>query len=266
MEERLEIPETKILYGNGVHKEGVAVDEATIGANVAPVVDVNGGGDSAETEGATESEEIACKMSAVESSGGEACKEEGAIDVLSSGDNGIGEKFDVLKQDISALRELTENISFRLEHNKRKEELIDKLHTENQGYKNGMYQKLVMPFVNENIFLIDNYTKLVKGYESKDASEIGVKKLLRQLGDIVEDLENSLYKNGIEAYEAEIGTPVDFSKQKIIKTVPTEDLKKDKTVCESLKKGFILDEKIIRQEQISCYKYEEKNIKYAEKE
>jgi molecular chaperone GrpE len=167
---------------------------------------------------------------------------------------------------LDSIKQLTENIAFQLEHNKRKEELIDKLHAENQGYKNGMYQKLVMPFVNENIFLIDNYTKLCKGYEGKDTSEIDVNKLLRQLGDIVEDLENTLYKNGIEAYESEVGAEVDFAKQKIVKTVLTNEQEKDKTVCESLKKGFVLDEKIIRQEQISCYKYEVNNTNPTEKE
>jgi molecular chaperone GrpE len=121
-----------------------------------------------------------------------------------------------------------------------------------------------MPLVNEIIFLIDGYTQLRKGYAEKEMSEIDTKKLLKQFGEVADDLENALYKNGIEAYEAEEGAMVDFSKQKIIRTVPTNDPEKDKTVCLRLKKGFILEDKIIRQEQVSCYKFEEQPLNKKE--
>ena len=177
----------------------------------------------------------------------------GAETLLSAG---IGGRLDALELGIAGIRELSESVSFQLCDNKRREELIDKLHAENQAYRSDLYKKLMMPLVNEIIFLVDNYTKLFRNYAGKDASEISAAKLLRQLGDIVEELENALYKNGIEAYESEDGSAVDLTKQKITKTIPTDDPKKDRTVCERLKKGFILEEKIIRQEQVSCYKYE----------
>jgi molecular chaperone GrpE (heat shock protein) len=169
---------------------------------------------------------------------------------------GTDEKLDALKQALSVLQGLTEDISFKLDHNQRQEELISKLHDENQSYKSGVHQKLVMPLVKEIIFLIDTYTQLYKNHTEK-GSEIDTPKLLKQFGEIVDDLENVLFKNGFDSYESEEGSPVDFARQKILKTVPTADPKKDKTVCELLKKGFILEDKIIRQEQVSCYKFEE---------
>jgi len=168
----------------------------------------------------------------------------------------VASELDTLKGDISALRELTESISLKLDNNQHREGLIDRLHAENQSYKSDMYRKLLMPLVNEIIFIIDNYTQLGRSYADKNISEIDTEKLLKQFGGIVEDLENALYKNGIEAYEAGEGSAVDFTKQKVIKTVSTDNPEKDKTVCSRLKKGFIMEEKIIRQEQVSCYKYE----------
>jgi molecular chaperone GrpE (heat shock protein) len=198
-----------------------------------------------------------------EAGGGKTDTQPGRLD--ESGDStgtgdipqGTDEKLDALKQALSALQELTENISFKIDHDKHREELIDKLHDENQSYKSDLYKKLLMPLVNEIIYLIDGYTQLRKVYAEKDISQIDTQKLLKQFGEVADDLENALYKNGIEPYEAEEGTVVDFARQKILKTVPTDDPKKDKTVCDRLKKGFILEEKIIRQEQVSCYKFEE---------
>ena len=156
------------------------------------------------------------------------------------------------------LIDLSKNFESKLKYDKHKDEIIDKLHAENQSYKNDLLKKTVMPFVNEVIFLIDDYSNLYKKYSNTDISEIDNAKLLKQFGNILEDLEELLIKNGIEAFSVENET-VDFSKQKIIKTVPTSEQDKDKTVCERFKKGFMMDGKMIRQEWISCYKYENIN-------
>jgi len=156
------------------------------------------------------------------------------------------------------LMDLSKHFESKLKYDKHKDEIIDKLHAENQSYKNDMLKKTIMPFINEVIFLIDDYSKLYRMYSKTDILEINTANLLKQFGNISEDLEELLNKNGIEAFSVENET-VDFSKQKVIKTVPTSEQEKDKTVCERLKKGFMMDGKMIRQEWISCYKYEDIN-------
>ena len=162
-------------------------------------------------------------------------------------------------RELSEIKDLLINLSnhfeSKLKYDKHKDEIIDKLHAENQSYKNDLLKKTVMPFVNEVIFLIDDYSKLYRTYSETNISEIDTAKLLKQFSNISEDLEELLNKNGIEAFSVENET-VDFSKQKVIKTIPTSEQEKDKTVCERLKKGFMMDGKMIRQEWISCYKYE----------
>ena len=157
------------------------------------------------------------------------------------------------------LENLTEQFESKLKYDKHKDEIIDKLHTENQAYKNDLFLKIVSPFINEVIILIDDYSGLYKKHAEMGIAEINVVKLLKQFGDVSEDLEELLNKNGIESFTVE-GDTVDFTKQKVIKTVPTDVPEKDKTIHERLKKGFSRDGKVIRQEHVSCYRYENKII------
>jgi len=163
-------------------------------------------------------------------------------------------KLESISQSMAGLGEMIQSIAFQLEQNQRREDLIDKLHSENQAYKNDVFKRMLMPIVNEVIFLIDAYTQLFRSYQSKDLSEIDSKKLLKQFGEVPEDLENALYKNGVDAYASNEGVTVDLARQKVLKTVPTDDPSKDKTVCASVKKGFVFEGKVIRQEQVTCYK------------
>jgi len=165
--------------------------------------------------------------------------------------------------ELTVIKELISDLSAQFEskikYDKHKEEIIDKLHSENQAFKNDIYKKLILPLVNEIIFMLDDYSTLFKKHSESEISDIDVSKLLKQFGSISEDLENLLYKNGIDVYSIE-GEQFDSSKQKVIKTIPTDDPLKDKTVCEKLKKGFVLDGKIIRMEHVSCYKFEKTNV------
>ena len=162
----------------------------------------------------------------------------------------------IIKELIS---DLSDQFESKIKYDKHKEEIIDKLHSENQAFKNDIYKKLILPLVNEIIFMLDDYSTLFKKHSESEISDIDVSKLLKQFGSISEDLENLLYKNGIDVYSIE-GEQFDSSKQKVIKTIPTDDPLKDKTVCEKLKKGFVLDGKIIRMEHVSCYKFEKTNV------
>lgn len=173
------------------------------------------------------------------------------------------QKESIVNPELTLIKNLISDLSTQFEskikYDKHKEEIIDKLHSENQAFKNDLYKKLILPLVNEIIFMLDDYSTLFKKHSESDITEVDVPKLLKQFGGISEDLENLLYKNGIDVYSVE-GEQFDSSKQKVIKTIPTDDPLKDKTVCEKLKKGFVLDGKIIRMEHVSCFKFEKTNV------
>jgi molecular chaperone GrpE (heat shock protein) len=167
----------------------------------------------------------------------------------------IEKKLCDIGSDIANIKIQTENIFSELERDKHLQGHIDKLYAENKIYKEGISKKILMPLVKEIIDISDNYSMLYKNH-SKNVSEINTTKLLEQFGKIASYLEKALYKNGIETYYSKEGTAVDFNRQEPIETSPTNDPKKDNTVRECIKKGFILDNVIVRQEQISCYVYE----------
>jgi len=185
-------------------------------------------------------------------------EEEKQIDTKES-----SQKESIVNPELTLIKDLISDLSAQFEskikYDKHKEEIIDKLHSENQAFKNDLYKKLILPLVNEIIFMLDDYSILFKKHSESDINEVDVPKLLKQFGGISEDLENLLYKNGIDVYSVE-GEQFDSSKQKVIKTIPTDDPLKDKTVCDKLKKGFVLDGKIIRMEHVSCYKFEKTNV------
>jgi len=184
--------------------------------------------------------------------------EEKQIDTFQS-----SQKASIVNPELALIKELISDLSLQFEskikYDKHKEEIINKLHSENQAFKNDLYKKLILPLVNEIIFMLDDYSILFKKHSESEINEVDVPKLLKQFGGISEDLENLLYKNGIDVYSVE-GEQFDSSKQKVIKTIPTDDPLKDKTVCEKLKKGFVLDGKIIRMEHVSCFKFEKTNV------
>ena len=185
-------------------------------------------------------------------------EEEKQIDTKES-----SQKESIVNPELTLIKDLISDLSAQFEskikYDKHKEEIIDKLHSENQAFKNDLYKKLILPLVNEIIFMLDDYSILFKKHSESEINEVDVPKLLKQFGGISEDLENLLYKNGIDVYSVE-GEQFDSSKQKVIKTIPTDDPLKDKTVCVKLKKGFVLDGKIIRMEHVSCYKFEKTNV------
>jgi len=185
-------------------------------------------------------------------------EEEKQIDTKES-----SQKESIVNPELTLIKDLISDLSAQFEskikYDKHKEEIIDKLHSENQAFKNDLYKKLILPLVNEIIFMLDDYSILFKKHSESEINEVDVPKLLKQFGGISEDLENLLYKNGIDVYSVE-GEQFDSSKQKVIKTIPTDDPLKDKTVCDKLKKGFVLDGKIIRMEHVSCYKFEKTNV------
>ncbi|MDR0537644.1 MAG: nucleotide exchange factor GrpE [Tannerellaceae bacterium] len=220
----------------------------------------------------SENEEVVSPSESGESGEVEADETEKQVDTVADNEQqsealppnkGLEEKDNQTPCELSEIKnllsELSSQFESKLKYDKHKDEIIDKLHAENQAYKNDLLKKIVMPFVNEIIFLIDDYSNLLKKYTETDISEIDTTKLLKQFGNIPDDLEELLNKNGIESFNVE-GEVIDFAKQKVIKTVSTNIPEKDKTVCDQIKKGFIMDGKIIRQEFVSCYKFENEII------
>ena len=151
--------------------------------------------------------------------------------------------------------DLLNDFNIKLKYDKHKETIIDKLHAENQILKDNLYKKIMMPIVNNLILLIDDYTKLTNEYNNKISEESDTyKQLLKHFGNVVEDLINVLTNIGVDELVT-TNDKLDATKQKVIKIENTEDPLLDKTIFNKIKKGFIFEDKIVRPEMVSCYKY-----------
>ena len=153
------------------------------------------------------------------------------------------------------LNNLSNDFNIKLKYDKHKDIIIDKLHAENQILKDNLYKKIMIPIVNNLIILIDDYTKLTIEYNNKISDESdNYKQLLKHFGNIIEDLTYVLSVIGVEELIT-THDKLDATKQKVIKIVNTDNPTLDKTICEKIKKGFTFEDKIMRPEIVSCYKY-----------
>lgn len=154
------------------------------------------------------------------------------------------------------MTKLEKHFESKIKYDKHKENTIDKLHHELQKYKDDLIGKLLRPIFMDIIEVIDDVNKLLKSLEEK--GEINnPEKLLKLLKGLPEDLEDKLYRHGVEVVE-EMPDVFDPSIQKIIKVLLTNEELLDKQIGEKLKNGYRWEGKLIRHEMVTVYKYQEK--------
>jgi molecular chaperone GrpE len=105
------------------------------------------------------------------------------------------------------------------------------------------------------IFTIDDITKLVNNYKSKDPEELDPLKLYKQMESIGADLEDILSRQGVEPYSYS-QPQFEPKRQKVVETGVTHDQSKDKTVLGQVQKGYEWEGKVLRQERVNVYVYQ----------
>lgn len=136
------------------------------------------------------------------------------------------------------------------------QQLIDSLHSELQFYKNNGKQDQLLPFVRDVISLIGKLEKQTRAFATLEES-IVIKRLTNEFHVIVEDLEDILYRQGIDAVTVKIGDSFDPTLHKIITKRITHDKALERTVAEVMSKAYMWDSRIIQKAQIVPYVYEE---------
>ncbi|AAK78451.1 molecular chaperone GrpE [Clostridium acetobutylicum] len=152
------------------------------------------------------------------------------------------------------VEKLTEEFESKVKYDKHKDEIIDNLHEELQSYRNDIIGKMIKPLITDIIYTIDNNNKTCEALKDKDGTEFTKEKVLQIVGGLSEDLEDMLYRQGVEDFTFSF-PEFDPKKQKVVKTVETDDKNKDRTVSKSIKKGYIWDGKVIRHELVEVYVY-----------
>ncbi|QSS99710.1 nucleotide exchange factor GrpE [Pontibacillus sp. ALD_SL1] len=148
---------------------------------------------------------------------------------------------------------LSREFTSKVKQDESKEKVIDSLHRELQTYKEDQIKDIIKPVINDLILMADRTKKQVDRLSKED--ELNPQKLLRALDDSVLDVDDILYRQGIESFTHTSET-FDSKKQQIVKTIKTDDETKDKQIAEVVGKGYEWDGKVFRNEKVNVFVYE----------
>lgn len=154
------------------------------------------------------------------------------------------------------LFQLQNEFSGKIKYDAHKDQIIDKLHQELQEYKQDIVKKHILSVVLDVVKVADDIRKWIAYFRSLDASQRDPVKLFRYLEAIPSDLEDIFYWQGVKPYVSSEGV-FNPATQRAIKKIATDDSAKDKTVAKSVRPGYEWEGKIIRQEMVAVYVYED---------
>ena len=167
-----------------------------------------------------------------------------------------------LQQDLDAIQQqlaqLKDEFLGKLKYDKHKDDIIDRLHQELQEYKQDIVKKHILSIVLDVVKVADDIRKWITYFRSLDVSQRDPVKLFRYLEAIPSDLEDIFYWQGVRPYSNSEGL-FDPAKQRAIKKIATDDVAKDKTVAKSIRPGYEWEDKVIRQEMVAVYVYEDED-------
>jgi molecular chaperone GrpE len=152
---------------------------------------------------------------------------------------------------LDELMSLKKDFQSKIKYDEQKEITITKLHDELQLYKRDLYKKMLLPVINDLIHFSDRTEK-----DLEFLVDVPAEKLMERIHDFLDDLRDVLYRQGVEPYKLE-NDDFDPKKQKIIKTIETNDKELDKKVANHKFYGYEWEEKIIKPESVEVYVYKE---------
>lgn len=153
------------------------------------------------------------------------------------------------------LAKLTDDFETKFQYDQHKEKIIDNLHAELQKYKGDLLGKLLQPLLLDVISVIDDFYKQINFYQTQDLTAVSPEKLMKLLESFPTDLENLLYRQGVEPFYHQENT-FNPARQRVVKSIPTEEPTLDKTVAQIIRVGYEWEGKVLRREMVKVYVYQ----------
>ncbi len=167
-------------------------------------------------------------------------------DLLAGGLESLGLQIEELKREFEG----------KLKYDAHKDEIIDRLHSELQEYKQDIIKKYVLSIVMDVVKVADDIRKWLAYFRSLEVSQRDPRKLFRYVEAIPSDLEDVFYWHGVKPFSQQEGA-FDPARQRAIKKIPTDDPALDKCVAHSIRPGYEWETKVIRQEMVAVYVYKQ---------
>jgi molecular chaperone GrpE len=125
-----------------------------------------------------------------------------------------------------------------------RERVIDRLHAEVQQLRAGEVQTAIGPMVRDLIRLFDRLQQA--GDASRKRVHIEPADLTSALEGFRGDVEDILFRNGIERFEALAGSKFDATEQRAQKAAATDEPARDGAISRVLRVGFRNEQRILR--------------------
>ncbi|UOZ07943.1 nucleotide exchange factor GrpE [Amycolatopsis sp. WQ 127309] len=126
-------------------------------------------------------------------------------------------------------------------------EVVDRLHAENEQLRRAGSKATVQPALRELIKLADDWRSRAAAIrEGADSA--------RLCADVVEDVTLVLERQGVEAFSADAGAEFDRHEHRAVGTQVTEDETLDGRVAEARRPGYRSDERVVRFAEVVVYK------------
>ena len=172
-----------------------------------------------------------------------------------------------LKNVGQSLTGLRESFDARLRYDSMKDEAISRLNKELDGFRRGAIAKDVSSLIDNVILEIDGTRRIVKRFEAMEPNEVNFRKVVSELADGAEALEDSvLSRVGVRRYQTSELGHFDVDRHALIKDayVDTTDSSRDNLIERSVRCGYerIVPTSdggtrsvVIRPEQVTVYRF-----------
>jgi molecular chaperone GrpE len=153
----------------------------------------------------------------------------------------------LLQRTLQRLQRLEDKFDSKIRNDESREAIVDRLHAEVQEYRADLLLKVLKPVLLDLIALHDDIGKIV-ALAAAPNSDLE-KRLLHQVQGFQKDIEDILYRHGVEQYRCP-GNEFDPRRQRAARTMPAPHPDLESKVTDRLRVGFACGEKVLRPEHV----------------
>ncbi|MDV2998279.1 MAG: hypothetical protein N4J56_007984 [Chroococcidiopsis sp. SAG 2025] len=162
----------------------------------------------------------------------------------------LNQMSDNLSNSISVLQR---DFETKIKYDQSKDSTIDALHRELQTYREDLAFKFLRPLVLDFTRLTDQMRSLSLKYK-KRVQSVKVESFINDLDNFILDIQEAIALHGFEFFQVEDDV-FDRSRQKAQKTINTDNKELDKHIVERMQVGLRYEERVVRPELVSVYRY-----------
>jgi molecular chaperone GrpE len=148
---------------------------------------------------------------------------------------------------------LQRDFETKIKYDQSKDGTIDALHRELQTYREDLAFKFLRPLALDLTRLTDRMRSLASKYKKTDQS-VEAGNFIEDLDDFILDIQEAISLHGFEFFQVE-DEVFDRSRQKAQKVINTDNQEQDKHIAERMQVGLRYEERVVRPELVSVYRY-----------